>query len=158
MNGSSLKISQIFRSKSMGTVYRARERCGAPVEIRMAAMAELHKSGAKEPVSWSCAAAAARRNRKAVSSADSMIAQSGENGKEQFEGTAGTRLRNRGYPSRGIASARGRQAQGRTITPLEYPCSGTGWPPPNAAPRCARTPPGPRCCGPPGGCGRGSGR
>ena len=64
MNGSSLKISRIFRSKSMGTIYRARERCGAPVEIRMAAMAEFRKSGAKEPFLWNCAAAA-RRNRKA---------------------------------------------------------------------------------------------
>ena len=35
-------------------------------------MAEFRKSGAKEPFLWNCAAAA-RRNRKAVSSADIMI-------------------------------------------------------------------------------------
>ena len=74
MNGSSLKISRIFRSKSMGTIYRARERCGAPVEIRMAAMAEFRKSGAKEPFLWNCAAAA-RRNRKAGYSVIMVILQ-----------------------------------------------------------------------------------
>ena len=56
-----------------------RERCGDPVKIRMAAMAEFHKSGAKEPFLWNCAAAAARINRKAVYSADiNIIAKRGK--------------------------------------------------------------------------------
>ena len=59
------------------------ERCGAPVEIRMAAMAEFHKSGAKEPFLWNCAAAA-RRNRKAVSSAGIIIRSFGGKGKRSF--------------------------------------------------------------------------
>ena len=52
-----------------------RERCGAPVEIRIATMAAFHKSGSKEPFLWNCAATAAQRNRKAVSSADIILAQ-----------------------------------------------------------------------------------
>ena len=46
-------------------------------------------------------AAAAGGNRKAVSSANTMIAQSRGNGKEQFESAAGTRLKNRGDPGQG---------------------------------------------------------
>ena len=40
------------------------------MEIRMAALAEFHKSGAKEPFLWNRAAAAAGRNRKAVDLSD----------------------------------------------------------------------------------------
>ena len=50
-----------------------RECCGAPVEIRIVTMAEFHKNGSKQPFLWNCAATAARRNRKAVSSVDIKI-------------------------------------------------------------------------------------
>ena len=49
-----------------------RERRGTPVEIRIETMAEFHKSGSKEPFLWNCAATAARRNRKAVTSARNL--------------------------------------------------------------------------------------
>ena len=45
------------------------------MKIRMAAMADFHKSGSREPFLWNRAAAAGR-NRKALSSADSILAKS----------------------------------------------------------------------------------
>ncbi|MGM9577918.1 MAG: hypothetical protein ACI3VS_00910, partial [Evtepia sp.] len=48
----------------------------APVEIRIATMAEFHKNGSKEPFLWNCAAVAARINRKAVYSVDIIVATS----------------------------------------------------------------------------------
>ena len=56
------------------TLHLPRERCGAPVEIRIETMAKFHKSGSKEPFLWNCAATAARINRKAVYSVDIIIA------------------------------------------------------------------------------------
>ena len=42
-------------------------------KIRAAAMAEVHKSGSKEPFLWNRAATAAGRNRKAAASVDSIL-------------------------------------------------------------------------------------
>ena len=51
----------MFQCKDFGgncpkTLHLPRECCGAPMEKRMATMAEFHKNGSKKPFLWNCAA------------------------------------------------------------------------------------------------------
>ena len=64
---------KVFAPTGVKTLHIPLAQSAAPMEIHIAAMAEFHKNGLKEPFLWNCAAYAARINRKAVYSADITI-------------------------------------------------------------------------------------
>ena len=88
------------------------------MEIRIAAMAEFHRSGIKEPLLWNCAAAAAGINRFAVYSADIIIPAFPEKSNEKPDAV----FRGRRGDGRGLSQLDGRRPPARITAPGRGSC------------------------------------